>query len=224
MVRVHSQNPRPRIVTADAVIEFNHDDAEYYPAACCEALHVKNAVIVSTALQIIFCCLLGFLYIYLDHSGFLRAVDICRTSMILLFICNVIGLICALVGVFLERIALVQLQTVILTSLVVISDLMALGLVLIMAIGKRNYTTANLPGVFVDTDRVEYVLGPFWIYLIAIMLHMAAAATMCSIGVYNRYLKYLRSKNDYDKLSTETPSNGTPQPNPTVVTVTGEDS
>lgn len=112
--------------------------------------------------------------------------------MILLFFCNVIGLCCAFCGVLREKYKLVKVQTLILSCLVVLADFMSLCLVLIMAIGKRNYATASIPGIFIDTDRIEYVLGPFWIYLVAIMLHMAAAATMCFIGVYNRYLKYLR--------------------------------
>lgn len=140
----------------------------------------------------LFCTLLGFMYLYLDNNGFLRAVDVCRMSMILLFVCSAIGLLCAFLGILQEKISLIHCQTMILTSLVVIADLMALCLVLIMAIGKRNYTTASIPGVFINTDRVEYVLGPFWTYLVAIMLHMTAAATMCLIGVYNRYSKFLK--------------------------------
>uniref|UniRef100_A0A914QN98 Uncharacterized protein n=2 Tax=Panagrolaimus TaxID=55784 RepID=A0A914QN98_9BILA len=89
-----------------------------------------------------------------------------------------------------------------------------------MAIGKRNYATASIPGIFIDTDRVEYVLGPFWIYLIAIGLHMAAAGTMCFIGVYNRYLKFLREKTEYTKISAE----ANPPPRANVITVNRSDS
>ncbi|KAE9547751.1 hypothetical protein FO519_009039 [Halicephalobus sp. NKZ332] len=218
MVRVHSDAPK---IEPIRVVEFDPESVEYYPTSCCEVLHVRNAVLASTVLQIFFCFLLGFLYFYLDNSGFLRAVNICRMSMILLFFCNAIGLLCALFGILQEKIFLIHFQTMILTSLVVVADLMALCLVLIMAIGKKNYTTASIPGVFIDTDKIEFVLGPFWIYLVAIMLHMTAAATMCLIGVYNRYLKFLKSKKEYTRLSSM-PNNPSTVPStvsPTIVAV-----
>ena len=38
--------------------QFDPEAAEYYPTACCETLHVKNAVLVSSLLQVSFSCFL----------------------------------------------------------------------------------------------------------------------------------------------------------------------
>lgn len=96
-----------------------------------------------------------------------------------------------LVGVILERNVLVHCQIVILSGLVVVSDVVAFLLVATMAVGTRSRLTAQLPGYLFNEARLEALLGPFWIYLTAILFHMMAAATMCIIGINRRYSKYL---------------------------------
>jgi uncharacterized membrane protein len=83
-------------------------------------------------------------------------------------------------------------QSTLLTGLVVISDLVALALVLTMAIGTRSKFTQRLPGYLVDADRFEAILGPFWIYLCAILFHMLAASITCLIGINRKYVQYLK--------------------------------
>lgn len=91
-----------------------------------------------------------------------------------------------------ERELLVYVQSTLLTGLVVISDLIALTLILTMAIGTRSKFTQNLPGYLVDANRFEAILGPFWIYLCAILFHMLAASITCLIGINRKYVQYLK--------------------------------
>ncbi|KAH7694115.1 Protein T10E9.8, partial [Aphelenchoides avenae] len=106
-----------------------------------------------------------------------------------------------LVGVILERNVLVHCQIVILSGLVVVSDVVAFLLVATMAVGTRSRLTAQLPGYLFNEARLEALLGPFWIYLTAILFHMMAAATMCIIGINRRYSKYLGDKSQYSQLT-----------------------
>lgn len=48
--------------------------------------------------------------------------------------------------------------------------------------------TSKVPAFFVSTEKFCNLLGPFWIYLLAIMLHMTAAVLMCLMGVNKRLL------------------------------------
>ncbi|KAI6243642.1 Proton-coupled folate transporter [Aphelenchoides fujianensis] len=120
--------------------------------------------------------ILCFLYYFFEQHDFILAVEVFRPALIFVGIANLSGILCALVGVLMEREVLVSVQSALLTGLVVISDLIALGLVLTMAIGTRSKFTQRLPGYLVDAERFESVLGPFWIYLCAILFHMLAAS------------------------------------------------
>ncbi|KAI6174083.1 hypothetical protein M3Y98_01151500 [Aphelenchoides besseyi] len=185
-------------------LAFDQDDPNYYPPAFCEMLHASNAVYVATALQLIFLVILSCLYYFFEQNDFILAVEVFRPALIFVGIVNLSGICCALIGVFMEREMFVGVQNSLLTGLVVISDLIALSLVMTMAIGTRSKFTQRLPGYLVDADRFEAVLGPFWIYLCAILFHMLAASITCLIGVNRKYTQYLKDKNDYSRLQSET--------------------
>lgn len=53
--------------------------------------------------------------------------------------------------------------------------------------GKRMTVTAIAPELLVSQKKFESILGPFWIYLLAILFHMTAAGMMCIIGVNKRF-------------------------------------
>ncbi|KAI6210787.1 hypothetical protein M3Y96_00365200 [Aphelenchoides besseyi] len=173
-------------------LAFDQDDPNYYPPAFCEMLHASNAVYVATALQLIFLVILSCLYYFFEQNDFILAVEVFRPALIFVGIVNLSGICCALIGVFMEREMFVGVQNSLLTGLVVISDLIALSLVMTMAIGTRSKFTQRLPGYLVDADRFEAVLGPFWIYLCAILFHMLAASITCLIGVNRKYTQYLK--------------------------------
>ncbi|KAI6191130.1 hypothetical protein M3Y97_00194600 [Aphelenchoides bicaudatus] len=183
--------------------DFNQYNANYYPAAFCEMLHASNAVYVATALQMVFLVILTCLYYFFEQNEFILAVEVFRPALIFVCIANLAGICCSLIGVFLEKELLVGMQSTLLTGLVVISDMVALSLVLTMAIGTRSKFTQQLPGYLVDADRFEAILGPFWIYLCAILFHMLAASITCLIGINRKYILYLKDKNDYKRLHSE---------------------
>ncbi|KAI1723126.1 hypothetical protein Ddc_07321 [Ditylenchus destructor] len=195
-------------MTAEEKVEFNDDSTEYYPPACCEMLHVTNAVYLATTLQIVFVVTLSIFYYSLERNSFINAVEIFRPAVVFVVCVNVIGIICALVGVLLQHELLITAQISLLAGLVVISDLVAFILVAIMAFGSRTYKrtlsstnhSASLPAYFVDEKRFEAVLGPFWIYLTAIVFHMCAAAIMCIIGIHRRYGRFLKDKFSYSRV------------------------
>jgi hypothetical protein len=118
-----------------------------------------------------------------------------------------------LVGVCLQRDQLISVQITALLGLVCLSDLLAFVLgqlvfsslfqfiifcpVFTMAFGSRislgNLEAQQLvQSVLVNDRRWEALLGPFWPYLLAILLHMSACAMICFVSVYRRYGQYLR--------------------------------
>ncbi|KIH42849.1 hypothetical protein ANCDUO_27161 [Ancylostoma duodenale] len=76
----------------------------------------------------------------------------------------------------------------------VFTDIIAISIVLIMAIGNRNKLTYSLPGHFVDERKFYAVLGPFWMYLGAITLHITVAVNMCFLQVLNSFISFLDEK------------------------------
>uniref|UniRef100_A0A9J2PFW8 Uncharacterized protein n=1 Tax=Ascaris lumbricoides TaxID=6252 RepID=A0A9J2PFW8_ASCLU len=100
-------------------------------------------------------------------------------------------------GAILEKASIIHYQVTILMFMIVLCDVIAVSIVLIMAIGKRMTVTAIAPELLVSQKKFESILGPFWIYLLAILFHMTAAGMMCIIGVNKRYIAYLGDKNSF---------------------------
>ncbi|CAI4229841.1 unnamed protein product [Auanema sp. JU1783] len=81
----------------------------------------------------------------------------------------------------------------IISGVMFFTDLIAVSVVLIMAIGNRNSFVENLPHRFVNAEKFYSKLGPFWMYLGAITLHITVAFNMCFLQVFNNYLSYSKS-------------------------------
>lgn len=79
-------------------------------------------------------------------------------------------------------------------ALMLITDIVAVAIILIMAIGNRLEFTYTLPRHFVNEHKFYAILGPFWMYLGAISLHITVAINMCYLKVFNTYLEYLTDK------------------------------
>uniref|UniRef100_A0A914DTH4 Uncharacterized protein n=1 Tax=Acrobeloides nanus TaxID=290746 RepID=A0A914DTH4_9BILA len=206
MVKVHTLGNSRR---------FNDNAPEYYPTACCEILHVSHAVYAASSLQIIFTIVVACLYYTLESRNFLNAIEVFRPAVVFIGLVNLIGIFCALIGVLLEREIFVQIQITFLCGLVVICDAIAFCLVFTMAMGKKLTLTEKLPKYLVNGDEFEKILGPFWLYICAILLHMTAASTMCILGINRRYTMYIQQKVAYSQLQTE---------QPTTITVNREES
>uniref|UniRef100_A0A1I7YMC2 G_PROTEIN_RECEP_F1_2 domain-containing protein n=1 Tax=Steinernema glaseri TaxID=37863 RepID=A0A1I7YMC2_9BILA len=185
------------------ILKFREESPLYYPTACCECMHASSAVYICILLQLVFFFCVSLLYYLMENNHYLSAIEVFRPATILLGMVNLVGIGCALFGVVLEKSALIHVQITLLIGLVTLCDLLAFLLILTMAIGNRMRFTATIPAYFFHTDKFERLLGPFWIYLSAIMLHMTAAGTMCVIGINRRYSEFLKDKNTYQRLCEE---------------------
>ncbi|KAK6031881.1 hypothetical protein OSTOST_01954 [Ostertagia ostertagi] len=99
-----------------------------------------------------------------------------------------------IVGVAAQRRDLVNAHVTIVTSLMVFTDIIAIGIVIIMAIGNRNDFINSLPSHFVNEKKFYDVMGPFWMYLGAFSLHITVAFNMCCLQPYNCFISFLDAK------------------------------
>uniref|UniRef100_A0AC35TQN6 Uncharacterized protein n=1 Tax=Rhabditophanes sp. KR3021 TaxID=114890 RepID=A0AC35TQN6_9BILA len=154
---------------------FDENAEEFYPAQCCETLHASNAVYLSTFMQLFFFIIVGVLYYMLEQKNYVASIAVFRPCLTLFGVLNLLGIFSAVAGVMTEKHILVKIQIVLLTGLITIADACALFLIGIMALGSRSPTAAALPSQLIDVNKFEILLGPFWIYICAIILHMCAA-------------------------------------------------
>ncbi|KAL3123945.1 hypothetical protein niasHT_001775 [Heterodera trifolii] len=179
---------------------FDENAPEYFPSACCEFLHVQSALYLASLIQLVFVLLLSLLYLLLEQSQFINAVDVFRPGVAFVICINLIGILCALAGVCFQREHYISAQISILIGLVLLSDFLALLIIFAMAFGSRvqfasHFTFQQFVHSFlIDDRRWEAFLGPFWPYLLAILFHMAACAMICFMTIYRRYCQYLRHK------------------------------
>ncbi|TKR58445.1 hypothetical protein L596_029887 [Steinernema carpocapsae] len=185
------------------ILKFKETSPLYYPTACCECMHASSAVYVCILLQLIFFFFVSLLYYLMENNHYLAAIEVFRPATICLGIVNLIGIGSALFGVILEKSALIHVQITLLIGLVTLCDFIAFLLILTMAIGNRMHVTGAIPGYFFHGEKFEAMLGPFWIYLVAIIMHMTAAATMCVIGINRRYSEFLKDKSTFQQLCEE---------------------
>uniref|UniRef100_A0A915B0R4 Uncharacterized protein n=1 Tax=Parascaris univalens TaxID=6257 RepID=A0A915B0R4_PARUN len=147
--------------------------------------------------KFLFSLLLISLYFLMEKHNFIEATWLLRPIVYCLAFLSASGNICALSGAILEKASIIQYQVTILMFMIVLCDVVAVSIVLIMAIGKRMTLTAIAPELLLSQKKFESILGPFWIYLLAILFHMTAAGMMCIIGVNKRYIAYLGDKNGF---------------------------
>ncbi|VDK43406.1 unnamed protein product [Anisakis simplex] len=177
--------------------KFDDHSALYYPTACCEILHASTAVYVCTAVQVVFSVILIFLYFLMEKNGFIEASWLITPIVSCLAFLSAVGNICAFCGVILERASILQCQITILMFMIVLCDIIAVSIIFVMAIGSRTALTAKSPELLVSVKKFESLLGPFWIYLLAIMFHMTAAAMVGIMGVNKRFIVYLADKQSF---------------------------
>ncbi|KAK6729687.1 hypothetical protein RB195_006624 [Necator americanus] len=166
----------------------------HYPAACFELFHASTASYIVAAMQMFMLVIMGLTYYALEKHGYFVNVDAFRPVVACIGTLYAGGVICAIVGVSRERKTLVNAHITIVTALMVFTDIIAISVVLIMAIGNRSKFTHSLPGHFVDERKFYAVLGPFWMYLGAITLHINVAVNMCFLQVLNTFISFLDDK------------------------------
>ncbi|XGW19271.1 hypothetical protein V3C99_003254 [Haemonchus contortus] len=166
----------------------------FHPTACCELLHGSTATYVTAVLQLFVVTLLGMTYYVLEQEGYFVNPDASRPVVACTGTLYAIGAIIAVIGVATERRGLVNAHVTITTSLMVFTDMIAIGIVFIMAIGNRNDFTNSLPSHFVNEKKFYDAMGPFWMYLGAFSLHITVAFNMCCLQPYNSFISFLDSK------------------------------
>ncbi|VDP52170.1 unnamed protein product [Heligmosomoides polygyrus] len=111
----------------------------HYPTACCELLHASVASYVTAALQLFLLVLLGLTYHVFEKRGYFVNPEAFRPVVAAMGTLYALGAIAAVVGVASERRFLVNAQITLVTSLMVFTDIIAVSIILIMAIGW-NYS------------------------------------------------------------------------------------
>ncbi|WKX92575.1 hypothetical protein Q1695_010536 [Nippostrongylus brasiliensis] len=183
----------------------------HYPTACCELFHASTASYVTAALQLFLLVLLGLTYYILEQKGFLVNPEAFRPVVASMGTLYGIGAIAAVIGVATERRSLVNAHVTIVTSLMVFTDLIAVSVILIMAIGNRVEFTNSIPSHFCNEQKFYAVFGPFWMYMGAFCLHITVAINMCCMQPYNSFINFIedKAKSIDDKLKQKVETSST---------------
>nr|CAD2163651.1 unnamed protein product [Meloidogyne enterolobii] len=180
---------------------FDPNAPEFFPSTCCEFLHVKSALYVASFIQLAFVFSLTLVYLILEQSQFINAVDVFRPGVGFVVIVNLAGIFCAVVNrcMFATR-SFYFCPNYASSRTCLPLRFICLYLVFTMAFGSRiplgNSLDAKslVQSVLVNDQHWEYFLGPFWPYLLAIIFHMTACAMICFVAIYRRYRKFLTKK------------------------------
>jgi len=132
-------------------------------------------------------------YFYLVHNDYFTATWL-TLCIICLFFTQAIGISTTLIAVCFENPRLLSVQLFLYYFYIALADFCALTLILTMAIGKRSTFFVSIPERIFNTLRFEAILGPFWIYLVAILLHITAAIYLCFLVVHKGYRRFLLDK------------------------------
>ncbi|CAJ0572413.1 unnamed protein product, partial [Mesorhabditis spiculigera] len=174
--------------------KFDGQAEKYYPAATFELFHATTAVHVISAVQTLL--IAGFVVIYfaMEAHGFFILKNYFRLVVASVATLYLAGIVAAVFGAYLERRHFLNIQILVLRSLMLFADIIALAIILIMAIGNRQKWIEAIPTHFVNAKQFYGLLGPFWMYLGAISLHITVAGNMVFQKVINGCIKYFEDK------------------------------
>uniref|UniRef100_A0A8R1V4G9 Uncharacterized protein n=1 Tax=Pristionchus pacificus TaxID=54126 RepID=A0A8R1V4G9_PRIPA len=159
---------------------------------CCELVSPRGAVAVSSLLQTVLLGAFVCMFIWMKSEGFFHPHS--PLSLIILIISSIylFSIICSTIGSISQYESSLVISTYLLQTFILFTDLIAFSVVFCMAVGNRNEWLDSLPPMLVNEDRFERFLGPFWMYLSAISLHITVAANMCFLQSVNQYITVLR--------------------------------
>ncbi|CAJ0956615.1 unnamed protein product, partial [Mesorhabditis belari] len=165
--------------------KFDQNSSKYFPTATFELFHTTTAVHVVSILQIFLILLFVAIYWGMESHGFFIQKNYFRLVVASVATLYFAGITAAIFGVYLERRPLLNIQIIVLRSLMIFADMIALSIILIMAIGNRQKWIESIPSHFVNQKRFYNLLGPFWMYLGAISLHITVAGNMIFLKIVN---------------------------------------
>ncbi|KAF1771023.1 hypothetical protein GCK72_002847 [Caenorhabditis remanei] len=157
------------------------------PAACFELFGAPRAALLTVSMQILTMLLEVSVYFILESKGYFVTNEIFRMVILPVATVYIGGAVLAAFGIFLKKKLLITIHTTITMTLMLLTDILAVSIILLMAIGKRSTYLNELPGQFVNERKFYSVLGPFWMYLGAISLHITVAVNMAFLQPLNEF-------------------------------------
>ncbi|CAL2028934.1 unnamed protein product [Caenorhabditis brenneri] len=166
------------------------------PAACFELFGAPRAALLTVSMQILTMLLEVAVYFILESKGYFVSNDIFRMVILPVATVYIGGAIIAAFGIFTKRRLLITIHTTITMTLMLLTDILAVSIILLMAIGKRSTYLNELPGHFVNERKFYSVLGPFWMYLGAISLHITVAVNMAFLQPLNEFSTAVQNESE----------------------------
>ncbi|CCD68110.1 uncharacterized protein CELE_T10E9.8 [Caenorhabditis elegans] len=161
--------------------------SNHRPAACFELFDTPKAALLTVSMQILTMLLEVAIYFILESKGFFVSSGIFRMVLLPVATVYIGGAILAAFGILMKRRLFITIHTTITMTLMFLTDALAISIIFLMAIGKRSTYLNQLPGQFVNENKFYSVLGPFWMYLGAICLHITVAINMAFLQPLNEY-------------------------------------
>ncbi|CAI5438905.1 unnamed protein product [Caenorhabditis angaria] len=171
------------------------------PAACFEIFEIPNAALVTVSLQILTMLAEIGIYFMLENYGFFTNPSFFRLVIIPIAIVYIGGGILAIFGVLTRKRLLITVHSTITSTLMVLTDILAVSIIFLMAIGKRSDYLHNLHRGFVNEKKFYEILGPFWMYLGAIFLHATVAVNMAFLQPLNDFSKFVEKESEIAKTA-----------------------
>uniref|UniRef100_A0A1I7TD18 G_PROTEIN_RECEP_F1_2 domain-containing protein n=2 Tax=Caenorhabditis tropicalis TaxID=1561998 RepID=A0A1I7TD18_9PELO len=157
------------------------------PAACFEIFNAQKAGLLTVFMQILTMLLEVGVYFIMESKGYFVSNEIFRMIILPVATVYIGGAIIATFGILTKKRLLITIHTTITMTLMLLTDILAVSIILLMAIGKRSTYLNELPGHFVNERKFYSVLGPFWMYLGAISLHITVAVNMAFLQPLNEF-------------------------------------
>ncbi|CAI2322003.1 unnamed protein product [Caenorhabditis sp. 36 PRJEB53466] len=176
------------------------------PAACFELFAVPRAALLTVSLQFLTMLLEVAIYFILESKGYFVSEHVFRTVILLVATVYIGGAVLAAFGILTKRKILITVHTTITMTLMLLTDVLAVSIILLMAIGKRSTYLNELPSQFVNERKFYSVLGPFWMYLGAISLHITVAVNMAFLQPLNEFVTSVQKESEMAKSALQTAS------------------
>lgn len=137
------------------------------PAACFELFGAPRAALLTVSLQILTMLLELAVYFILESRGYFVSSDVFRMVLLPVATVYIGGAVTAAVGILTKRRILITIHTTITMTLMLLTDILAVSIILLMAIGKRSAYLNELPSHFVNERKFYRLVFLFLIRISA---------------------------------------------------------
>ncbi|CAD6184758.1 unnamed protein product [Caenorhabditis auriculariae] len=168
---------------------------------CFDLLPADRAAVLTALFQVFTMIVEILSYLALESRGFIVSRTLFRTVIFTVGFIYVCGAVLSIIGVCRRQVLLVNIQATLTTTIMILTDALAISIIFLMAVGNRSTFLNSLPSRFVDEQRFYSALGPFWMYLGAITLHITVAINMAFLQSFNTYTKLLQKDGQLAKTA-----------------------